>query len=340
MKGAAPTNAASATSLHLFMPSKISIKNRLLKLHNLYLGVDGGGTKTHVVLIDDDKQVVGEGMDGASNPLRVGIETAVANILTAVNAACDAGNLNRGDIVSATLGLAGVRREDLRQRVYDRFLRDLHIKPVDVSTDAEIALYGATLGKAGLVVIAGTGSVCIGQNDEGKKATAGGWGPLAGDEGGGAGIARRALQAIAKASDGRGKPTNLSEVALDYFRAARMEDLSVAIYAPQIDNARIAGFARFVIETASQGDEVATGVLTEAGRELALAAIAVIRQLKLEKRKFPIAQVGSIFSAGKLITEPFLERVRAVAPKAFLTEPLLTPAVAAAQMAFKSYHRK
>jgi N-acetylglucosamine kinase-like BadF-type ATPase len=322
------------------MPPKRINKNQLLSLHNLYLGVDGGGTKTQVVLIDDDKKVVGVGFNGASNPLRVGIETAVTNIFSAVNDACDQGNLNRGDIVSATLGLAGVRREDLRQRVYDRFIRDLHIKPIVVSTDAEIALYGATMGKAGLVVIAGTGSVCIGQNDKGQKATAGGWGPLAGDEGGGAGIARRALQAIAKASDGRGKPTDLSEVALDYFRAARMEDLSVAIYAPQVDNARIAGFARCVIEKASEGDQVASCVLNEAGRELALAAIAVIHQLKLEKRKFPIAKVGSIFSAGELITKPFLERVQSIAPKAFLTEPLLTPAVAAAQMAFNNYHRK
>ena len=306
----------------------------------MYLGVDGGGTKTQIVLIDENKVVVGEGVAGASNPLRVGIETAVTNILTAVNYACDAGNLSRGDIVSATLGLAGVRREDLRLRVHERFTRDLHIKPVEVCTDAEIALYGATLGKAGLAVIAGTGSICIGQNDKGEKATAGGWGPLAGDEGGGAGIARRALQAIAKASDGRGKRTKLSEVALDYFRAAKMEDLSVAIYAPQIDNARIAGFARFVIETADSGDEVASCVLAEAARELALAATAVIRQLKLEKRKFPIVKVGSIFSAGELITKPFLEKVQVIAPKAFLAEPVLSPAVAAAQMSYKSYHRK
>lgn len=309
-------------------------------MHNLYLGVDGGGTKTQVVLIDENKQLAGEGKAGASNPLRVGIETAVHNIFTAVDAACDTGNLNRSDIVSATLGLAGVRRADLRQRVYERFLKNLHIKPVEVFTDAEIALYGATLGKAGLAVIAGTGSVCIGQNDKGEKASAGGWGPLAGDEGGGAGISRRALQAIAKASDGRGKQTRLSAAALDYFRAGKMDDLSVAIYAPQVDNAKIAGFARFVIETAQDGDKVASEVLAEAGRELGLAATAVIKKLNLQRKKFPIAQVGGIFRAADLLTKPFLDTVHLVAPKAFLANPVLSPAVAAARMAFESYHRK
>lgn len=322
------------------MPPKKSIKAGLPGLHNLYLGVDGGGTKTRIVLIGENKNFLAEGIAGASNPLRVGIETATTNILEAINFACDSARLNRGDIVAATLGLAGVRRMDLRERISERFTKELHIKPVEIVTDADIALYGATLGKAGLVVIAGTGSICNGENARGMKATAGGWGPLAGDEGGGAGISRRALQSIAKASDGRGKTTKLSELALDYFRAAKMEDLAVAIYAPQNTNAKIAGFARFVIQAAKDGDEIAIKLLFEAGCELALAAIAVIKQLNLENQKFPIAKVGSIFKAGKLITKPFLEKVKEIAPEAFLTEPVLSPSVAAAQMAFENYYNK
>ena len=314
-------------------------KRRLKKSQNLYLGVDGGGTKTHVVLLDEEKQTVAEGLAGASNPLRVGIEAAVANISAAVDKACDAGDKNRGDIVSATLGLAGVRREDLRQRVRESFSRKFGLKKVEVFTDAEIALYGATAGRAGLVVIAGTGSICIGQNDRGMRAVAGGWGPIAGDEGGGAGIARRALQAIAKASDGRGKPTKLSEDAIEYFRAGRLEDLSVAIYAPQIDNARIAGFARLVTEAAQDEDEIAVEILREAAGELALAANTVIQALKLESKKFPIARVGGIFRSGDLISKPFLEKVLPIAPRAFLTESVLPPAVAAAQMAFENYKK-
>lgn len=328
---------------NLLMSERLSDKKkprRVKKSHNLFLGADGGGTKTQVVLINEAKEFVCEGLDGASNPLRVGIEQAVTNILTATNAACDAGNKSQVDIVSATLGLAGVRREDLRQRIKDSFIRKMHIRSVNVITDADIALYGATLGKAGLVVIAGTGSVCIGQDAAGNKTVAGGWGPLAGDEGGGAGIARRALQAIAKASDGRGQPTQLSEIALDYFRAAQMDDLSVAIYAPQIDNAKIAGFARFVIEAAKTGDEVAARVIAEAGHELALAAIAVIRRLKIEKRKFPIVRVGSVFRAGEIISAPFMQDILQVAPKAFYAEPQLSPAVAAAHLAHNNFYKK
>jgi len=307
--------------------------------HNLYLGVDGGGTNTRAVLLNEEKLMIGEGSAGASNPLRVGVETAVSNIFSAVDAACDEANKTRSDIVSAIFGLAGVRRVDLRQRVRERIAQNLEIKKIEVVTDAEIALYGATLGKAGIVVIAGTGSICYGKNEKGETAVAGGWGPLAGDEGGGASIARRALQEIAKATDGRGNRTRLSEAGIDYFRTSSPENLLTAIYTPQMDNAKIAGFARLVVETAKEGDKIAVEILREAGFELGLAANAVIKKLNLQRGKVPIGYVGSIFRAGELITSSLLETVHSLAPKAYLAEPILQPAIAAARVAFDVYKK-
>jgi N-acetylglucosamine kinase-like BadF-type ATPase len=317
------------------MPQTPKTKNSA-RLHNLYLGVDGGGTKTHIAIIGNDRQIVCEGYAGASNPLRVGVETAVTNIIAAINSACDAVNKNRGDIVSATLGLAGVRRADLKQIIHERVVERLGIKRVEVYTDAEIALRGIGENKAGLVIIAGTGSVCIGQNAKGEKFSAGGWGPLAGDEGGGAGIALNALHKIAKASDGRGDPTSLSDAAVDYFRAGRIENLSVAIYAPQVDNARIAGFARFVGEAATEGDKVAIEIIREAGIELGTAACAVIKKLNLQRSKVPIGLVGSVFQSGSLVTDPLLETVHRIAPKAYLLDKIIIPAHSAAQMAYET----
>ncbi len=224
---------------------------------NLYLGVDGGGTKTHVVLINNKKDIVCESFAGPSNPLRVGIETAVTNIAEALNSACDSILKSPGDITSAVIGLAGVRRADLRERIRQRIVESLEIPVTKVVTDAEIALFGTTLGKSGLVIISGTGSICYGKNSKGKTATAGGWGPIAGDEGGGISIAKEALQAIAKALDGRGKKTALNEVATEYFRASTPEDLIVAIYSPQMDSKRLAGFAKYVVKIAANGDEIA-----------------------------------------------------------------------------------
>lgn len=304
--------------------------------HQLYLGVDGGGTKTQIAIMNEAREVSCEGFSGPSNPLRVGVETAVTNIAKAINEACDRDGVSRGDIASATLGLAGVRRADLKQSVRESFMKRVGIRRVQVVTDAEIALYATTQGKPGLVVIAGTGSVCLGKNGEGEMAISGGWGPLAGDEGGGVGIAQQALHTIAKASDGRGVPTMLSQRASEYFRASGPENLIVAIYSPQVDNSRIAGFARLVVETAQEGDKIAIEILKDAGFELGLAACAVIDKLNLETRKVPIGCVGSVFKAGTLLTKPMLAKVRECAPKAFLTEPMMPPAHAAALMAYIS----
>ncbi len=313
------------------------MKNRAKsELYQLYLGVDGGGTKTNIAIMNAAREIVAEGSGGPSNPLRVGVETAVANITKAIDSACDQAGVSRGDIIAATLGLAGVRRQDIRERVRESFVDRFRIRKTYVTTDADIALYGTTLGSAGLVVIAGTGSVCIGMNDEGEKFIAGGWGPLAGDEGGGRGIAGEALHAVAKASDGRGPVTKLSERAAEYFRASNVENLIVAIYAPQMDNSRIAGFAKFVVETAQEGDKIAVDILADAGSELGTAAAAVLRKLDLNGQKVPIGCVGSVFNAGELLTGPMKKIIRQTAPKAYLTDPQMPPAHAAALMAMRN----
>ena len=144
------------------------------------------------------------------------------------------------------------------------------------------------------------------------------------------------VHSVAKASDGRGEITKLSERAAEYFRASNVENLIGAIYAPQMDNSRIAGFARLVVETAQDGDKVAIKILRDAGHELGTAAAAVLKKLGLEKRKVPIGCVGSVFKAGELLTGPMTEIIRRVAPKAYLTDPQMPPAHAAALMAMKN----
>jgi N-acetylglucosamine kinase-like BadF-type ATPase len=318
------------------MPQPEINRRRQPSSYKLFLGVDGGGTKTSITLIDGEGEVVGEGVGGPSNPLRIGVETAVANIAKAIDAVCDISGLSRGDIGAATLGLAGVRRQDIRERVSDSFISRYNIRKTFVTTDADIALYGATFGKPGLVVIAGTGSICIGINDEGEKYISGGWGPIAGDEGGGRGIAGEALHRVAKASDGRGEPTKLSERAAEYFRASSVENLIGAIYAPRMDNSRIAGFARYVVETARDGDKIAVEILNDAGRELGLAAVAVLERLGLTTRRVPIGCVGSVFNAGQLLIRPMSEVIFSIAPLAYLIEPKTSPSHAAALMALEN----
>ena len=297
------------------------------------VGVDGGGSKTQAVVLDANFAILGEGFAGPSNPLRVGIANAAIAVREAIDRACEVARLRRTDLVAAQIGLAGARRKELSARMREALV-GMGIGEVAVVGDAEIALYGATEGGPGLIVIAGTGSICCGLNARGKRACAGGWGPIAGDEGAGAWIARRALRAIAHAVDGRGPTTSLTGSACAYFHVSDPNDLSTAIYAPTITNERLAGFGKYVIEAAKAKDRIAREIIAEGGRELGSCAAAVIRNLKLERESFPVAYVGGVFDAAReLVLSPMSEEVRRVAPKACFAPPRFSPAVAAARMA-------
>lgn len=283
--------------------------------------------------MDAHQRVIGEGLAGPSNPLRVGIAGAVTAVREAIDSACAMAKLRRSDLVAAQIGLAGARRRELRERMRET-LTPLGVGEIEVVTDADIALYGATDGAPGLVVIAGTGSICCGINARRKRFCAGGWGPIAGDEGGGAWLARRALRAIAYASDGRGPRTLLTELAVAYFHVTSADDLTTAIYAPTITNEYLAGFGRDVVDAAKRRDPVALQIVADGGTELGRAAVAVIRHLQLDREHFQVAYVGGVFrSAGDLMLEPLRAEVSRVAARAYFEPPHFAPAVAAARMA-------
>ncbi len=225
------------------------------------LGVDGGGTKTRALVVDARQKVLGEAEAGPSNPLRVGVSEAANSVRDAAERACAEAGVRRIEIAAAEIGLAGVKRSDIRERMRAALRSELGISHIEVVTDADIALYGATEGRAGLVIIAGTGSICCGVNSRGRQACAGGWGPIVGDEGSGSWIARRALRAVARASDGRGRKTSLVEAACEFFNVAKAEDLSTAVYAPNVTNNRIAAFGRRVIEAAKRRDAVSREIV-------------------------------------------------------------------------------
>lgn len=315
------------------------LARRSPQLRSLVVGVDGGGTTTRAVILDYPQRVICEGHSGPSNPLRVGVANAASAVREAIDKACGEASIHRDELMAGAVGLAGVRRQDIRDHMREKLRECLkEIKPLEVLTDGEIALYGATGGAAGLVVIAGTGSICCGRSSQGKHSCAGGWGPIVGDEGGGAWIARKALQAVAKATDGRGPKTALASAALSYFKLATAEDLSTAIYAPTMTNDRLAGFARAVVRVAEAGDEVARQILRMAGQELGIAAVAVIKRLQMENEEFRVAYVGGVYGAGDLVLQPMRAEIRHAASKAYLAKPLFSPAVAAGMIARNLLH--
>ena len=195
-----------------------------------FLGVDGGASKTAALVTDSEGKSLGDGIAGPSNHLRVGIETASRNIERAVNKALVAADVASREITWAYCGIAGADHPAHRQEVVDSLNIFFPRGNFTVDNDARIALTGAIGFGAGVVVIAGTGSVAFGRNEKGEEARAGGWGPIVGDEGSAYGIARAGLAAVLREFDGRGQKTLITQLLeRDYEMSA--EELPRFVYA-------------------------------------------------------------------------------------------------------------
>src|SRR2546425_13334096 len=88
--------------------SRLSVDERAASRGKYFLGIDGGGTKTHAVITDSACRVIGEGFGGAANPLRVGLEEAVSHITQAVADACAQAGIELSNISSACAAIAGI----------------------------------------------------------------------------------------------------------------------------------------------------------------------------------------------------------------------------------------
>jgi glucosamine kinase len=301
-----------------------------------FLGVDGGASKTAALVTDEQGDALGRGLAGGSNHLRVGIEEATRNIERSVYAALVEAGIAIRDIDYAYCGIAGADHPTHHARVVESLRIFFPRGNFIVDTDARVALAGAIGFGPGIVIIAGTGSVAFGRNNEGKEARAGGWGPTLGDEGSGYAIAREGLAAVVRAADGRGPSTAMTDLLCKEYGMCDVADLPRFVYAATTHADDIARYERVVLEAAQSGDAMSRSILDSAGCELGVCVLAVARRLSMTQTEFPIAYVGGAFHAGELLLEPMRITILTEAPQAVLQPPLKSPVEGAAMMAIRA----
>lgn len=248
-----------------------------------YLGIDGGGTRTRAVLVDENGRFQGYGVSGSANYDDVGITVAQANIETAVHAAFHQANQPVQPCAAAFLGLAGIVSENDRAIIH-AIAATLNLAPPDkvgVDHDIRIALAGGLSGRPGIALIAGTGSAAYGRNADGETWRAGGWGQLIGDEGSSYWLGVQAMRAAVAANDGRGAKTALKTAVLTHLALTDINDIMHHLYHQGMSRSEIAALAPLVVEAAENGDVAANGLLDKAAHDLALCVTAVATKLHL-----------------------------------------------------------
>lgn len=275
---------------------------------SVYLGVDGGGSKTLAVIVDGEGHELGRGVAGSGNQANVGTTQATRSIRAAVDAAIQAAKIMSADggsnlhIRKAWLGMAGIDRPSDFAVLYPEVagLAD----HVQVTNDAELLL-SALDNAVGIALISGTGSIALGRNAQGLVRRTGGWGHVIGDEGAGFEFGRQALIATVRYADGRGPQSMLLDLIMQAWNLQRVDDIIGIIY-PETDKSQVARLSRLVFQAARSGDAVARNIVDAGAQDLALHIAVVARELGLEG-KLPLALAGGLLINEQDYRERILE---------------------------------
>ncbi|OXM85967.1 N-acetylglucosamine kinase [Paenibacillus rigui] len=297
------------------------------------LAVDGGGTKSQVVLMDKAGSLLGQGRGGSCNYQGVGRDAAIRELSNGIHEAVrDWAKRQSAEYAEAALSLeieCAVFALAGLDTTYDRNIimdivnealvqQSVQVKRLIVENDGLSALLGAASGTPGILVIAGTGSIVYGINGSGDSARSGGWGHRTGDEGSGYWIGKQAVTAMLRAHDGRGRATRLEEWIFPHMGVSHPEQLFNWIYGNDYSVEKLSDLSKFVSLAAAAGDSEAHRILTAASDELFIAVKAVIDRLQLRDIPFKLMLQGGVLQNDTVIRHLLTQQIRAYADKSQL----------------------
>lgn len=302
----------------------------------MFLGVDGGGSKTALCLIDQGGQLLASVQAPSSDYFSEGISLVERVLQQGVSTVCTKAGVSPQDIQYAFFGLPSYGEVS-----WDRPLLDAAPRAVlghdryTCDNDMVCAWAGSLGGADGINVISGTGSLAYGER-AGCRARVGGWSELFGDEGSGYWIAARGLAAFSKMSDGRLPQGPLLQALRDHLELETDYDLiGVVLNRWQSGRSNIAALSRVVVKAAGLDDECARRILASAARELAVLVDATRWRLDFGPAEaVPVSYSGGIFTVAAVLAA-FTEEMAAFHTGYELHQPLYRPVIGAALLAAK-----
>lgn len=284
---------------------------------HLVVGVDGGGSKTHVIVADEKGREIAN-LTGAPSAVRPGEALHSAEVIGAL--VRDTLTIAEREGIrprSLVVGVAGIGREKERKALVRALEGEGLADDVHVVADAEIAMTDAFGDGPGVLLISGTGSVAFGRGPTGDSRRCGGWGPDCGDEGSGAWIGRRALSVVTSAHDQREPDTRLVGAVLTALELEEVDDL--VTWAAQATPKALAALAVPVVTLASERDLRANSICTIAAEELVLHVRTLARQLFMDERaSVPVALAGGMLRRGSFLRRLVEHRLKSAVPGAQL----------------------
>lgn len=306
------------------------------------LGIDGGGTKTAMVLADQNCKSLASIETGQSNVHNASVKEITEQIrqgMFDLFKKARLSKLTRFDAVG--IGLAGLDSKkdyDVAKNILKKALSG-HLpdaRKVKIVNDTVIGLWSGSQKKESICLIGGTGSNCYGVNKKGKEAWASGLGHVLADEGGGYYQGLRALKAAAKSFDGRGPKSLLEKMILKHYRVKDIRDLIPLIYYKPYGKRDIGQLAYLVEEACKKGDKVALRIASDSADELVLMVKAVAEKLKFKKQSFDLVLIGGVIQGDPFVNRRFKRDVRKLYPNVNFIIPKDKPVAGAVWLALSN----
>ncbi|MCD9022422.1 N-acetylglucosamine kinase [Cohnella silvisoli] len=297
------------------------------------LGIDGGGSKTEAMLMDEATGRTITIQGGGINTIVESMDRSASHLEMLIHAIDSIMEQESGAVKAVCIGSAAILEEDQDHWSVKRLSEAFPLAQVLGVIDSRIALEGALNGRPGVVVAAGTGSISYSMDDKGIMRRCGGWGPLFGDEGSGYWIGCETLRTVAKHMDGRGAATMLTERLQEKLQVRNGVEFINKVYG-LMNRSEIASLAIETGTCANLGDGEAIRILSEAGEHLADLAVAVTRSTPWDSKP-AISYAGGIFRLGELIMSSFIPRLGEWGSA--LKEPLHSPSYGAVMLARKQF---
>lgn len=300
----------------------------------VFLGVDGGGTKTALCLVSGEgellasQQTTGAYLAGAPG---VGPRHVTQVLQEAVPALCATAGVPVGMVDFAFFGLPAYGELSADQPLLDAAPHAVLGHDRYRCDNDVVCGWAGSLGLAdGINVVAGTGSIAYGRHD-GASARVGGWGELFGDEGSGYWIGLRALQTFSRISDGRLAASPFADLVRERLGVhADFDLLDVVHHQWGNDRSRIAGLSRLVAEAADAADPHACRIIEDAVGELVALVTAVRDRVRFDgDEPVLVSFSGGVFGATSLRSR-FTEELTSGRDAYEVRTPRYTPVIGAA----------
>lgn len=273
-----------------------------------FLGIDGGGTRTTAAVCNENGEIIIKSVGKTINFYSVGLEISRRNLKEIINDIISKiGNIT---FAAAFVGCSALDSPADSETINALCGGIINADKIRMDSDVYVALKSVDTDKPYCVAICGTGSMAIGEKENGKIIVKGGWGHIIGDEGSAYSIAVKSLKKCCTHSDAN-ENSPLSEIAKRFFNVSDFRKAIDIIYSPETSKDVIASFAADVGQLSENGDKEAREIILSEAKDFSETVLSLLKELQ---GCCLLSLYGGVFQHNKLFRKNFSDEIKKIYP--------------------------